>query len=530
MYPIALGANHMRSKVTLPDHVHCFPEYLRQAGYYCTNNSKTDYNFHWKPQDVWDQTSRKAHWKNRPHEDQPFFAVFNLTMTHESRVWPQNWKRVTASLPLDHFHDPSTVQVPELYPDTPAVRGAIARLHDLITVMDTRVGDLLAELDGAGLTDSTIVVFWSDHGDGLPRAKRWVYDSGTRVPMIARIPERFRVDGQAEPDRVDDQLVNLIDLAPTTLNLAGLEVPEHMHGRAFLGRDLSVPREYIFGARDRIDERFDMVRSVRDGCYRYVRNFMTWLPMLQHINYSERSMIRQELRRLMHSGELPPTQARLFTVPRPRDELYDLEKDPFELNNLADHPDYREELARLQRVCDGWQSDVRDAHVIPESLLVAEERSTLSRWHVFHRPDQQERWEAVFHSAAQPVSVSPTGISLSSDPAMRWWQLVRLRVENTDPAALAQRTAGLRDRSEAVRIAAARSLWVFDPSRPAVLECLGELLQSDDAFIRHAALLTADELDGAAKQLSDSIRTMQSTNHFLARYLQTVSTHALSQE
>ena len=191
-YPITLGANHMRSKAKLPPHIRLFPQYLREAGYYCTNNSKTDYNLRWDETATWDETSGKAHWKNRKGNDQPFFAVFNLTMTHESKVWQKGWKEIASVLKEWQRHRPEAMIVPPLYPDTLAVREDIARLTDIVMVMDRQVGKILAELDEAGLTDNTIVFFWSDHGNGLPRAKRWTYDSGSRVPMIVRVPEKYR--------------------------------------------------------------------------------------------------------------------------------------------------------------------------------------------------------------------------------------------------------------------------------------------------------------------------------------------------
>lgn len=496
VHPISTGANHMRSKVTLPEHIRCFPEYLRAAGYYCTNNSKTDYNFHWDRNAVWDESSRNAHWKNRTRPDQPFFAVFNLTMCHESRIWPDNWKEVTAGLSPDQFHNPDDVQVPALYPDTPQIRSAIARLHDVITVMDQRAGELLQELDDAGLTDDTIVIFWSDHGNGFARAKRWVYDSGTRVPMIARIPERFRVDGQGEPGSVDDRLISLIDLGPTMLNVAGIPGKDHFHGQPFLGSDLPAPRNYIYGARDRIDERFDLVRAVRDRRFRYVRNLMPWLPVLQHVQYSERSVTRQELRREHAADPSAEPERHLFTVPRPAEELYDLQADPMELRNLASDPQYADQLQRLRDVCDQWQRDVRDAHLIPESILIAEEKSHPSRWHVFHGPQGESRWATVFDAAMQQ-SVMEEQLQ-SDDPAVRWWAMAR---GNADPTAL---TAGLQDRSAAVRLAAARALSGDADHRASILEVFRELLLHPQESVRHATILTIDEtgiIDSDLRQL-----------------------------
>ena len=203
--------------------------------------------------------------------------------------------------------------MPPLYPDTPAVRADLARLADLITVMDLEVGRLLQELDEAGLADDTIVMFWSDHGDGLPRAKRWTYDSGSRVPLIVRVPEKLRQQVGAEsPGSTDDRLVNLIDLGPTVLSLAGIPLPSHLHGRPFLGPARPADREFIYGARDRLDERFDMVRTVRTRTHRYVRNLMPWRPALQPVAYGEQNETLREMRRLLAQKTLAPQSAQWF--------------------------------------------------------------------------------------------------------------------------------------------------------------------------------------------------------------------------
>ena len=312
-YPIALGANHMRSKAILPPHIKPFPQYLRQAGYYCTNNSKTDYNLVWDQKATWDDTSGKAHWKNRPDRTQPFFAVFNLTMTHESKIWKSGWKGIVSDLKESERHQPEAMIVPPLYPDTLAVREDLSRLADIITVMDRNVGQLLKELDDAGLADETIVMFWSDHGDGMPRAKRWPYDSGTRVPLIAHVPEKFRALASIDsPGSTDDRLINLIDLGPTVLSLAGVAIPDGLSGQPFLGTHQPPDREFIYGARDRIDERFDLVRTVRNRDLRYVRNLMPWRPALQNITYSEQNATRQEMRKLLAEGKLAPQSAQWF--------------------------------------------------------------------------------------------------------------------------------------------------------------------------------------------------------------------------
>jgi len=361
MYPTTIGTQHMRTThegeglptpyfAVPPPYVKGFPEYLRAAGYYTTNNAKTDYQFG-TPRTIWDESGDAAHWRNRPDPTQPFFSVFNLTMTHESRNWSQ--PEVT---------DPASVTVPPYYPDTPAVRASIARLYDNIARMDERAGELLGELEEDGLSESTIVFFWSDHGDGLPRAKRWLYDSGTRVPLIVREP------GQSPT--VSARLVSSIDLGPTVLSLAGIPVPVHMQGRAFLGSQEGPAREHVFSARDRFDESYDMVRSVRGERYRYVRNYHPELPYVLFIPYRNRSPVMRELLRLHAEDALVGPQRLWLADSRPPEELYDSEADPHEITNLAGDAGHREVLSKLRAELDTWRRETGDLGDVPESQLV----------------------------------------------------------------------------------------------------------------------------------------------------------------
>lgn len=527
MYPMGIGANHMRSKATLPDHIKCFPEYLKQAGYYCTNNSKTDYNFKWEESEVWDESSKKAHWKNRTKADQPFFAVFNMTMTHESKIWPEGWKKIVKDLPRDQLHDPSKIKVPKLYPDTPAVRAAHARLLDIITVMDLKVGEYLQELEDAGLAENTIVIYWSDHGNGFPRAKRWIYDSGTLVPMIARVPEKYRTDNQALPGSVSDQLINLIDLGPTVLNLAGIDVPEHMFGQPFLGENQPAARQYIHGARDRIDERFDLVRSVRSNRFRYVRNLNSWRPALQHISYAERSVVRKEMRRLKADGTLHPESAQFLNDSRPNEELYDLENDPWELNNVVNEPKFAKHLAHLQQECDRWQLEVRDAHLIPESILDMEEREHGSRWDILNsNPRGGERTANLLtlaKLARQPAAADLQTLlkaSRSSDAASRWWALTGLAnlgdKSNATQAAVSKLAS---DRSEAVQIAAAKCQHMLGQTEMAVAS-LSKFLHSDNDFLCHAALIELDDIGKDASPAAADVKLLTGKKGYIGNVAQ----------
>jgi len=368
MYPISIGTHHMRTSHTHPDapelptpysaviphYVKCFTEYLRADGYFCTNNEKTDYQFT-PPLTAWDELGPHAHWRNRPDPEQPFFAVFNPVKTHESGMWPEKCLEVSV--------DPDTISLPPYFPDTPEVRMAMARMYTNISWADNYMGELLNQLEVDGLADNTIVFHWSDHGP-LPRGKRWPYDSGIHVPLIVRWP------GGLQPGSVSDDLVSTVDLGPTVLSLAGIDIPWHIQGRAFLGPQAEIPRQYVFAARDRHDETYDMVRAVRDKRFKYMRNYMPEQSYLPWVPYFNRHPITQELWRLHLEGRLSGPQTLLFQESRPVEELYDTEADPWEINNLTVDPRYQDDLKRLRAALDTWIEDVGDLGRISEMEMV----------------------------------------------------------------------------------------------------------------------------------------------------------------
>ena len=372
MYPTTIGTHHMRCKGVPPEYVKCFSEYLRTAGYYCTNNVKTDYQFD-APPSAWDQSSRKAHWRNRG-KDQPFFAVFNFTTTHESQIRNRSkgmLKRL-ASLAPHEKHDPDKAVLPPYYPDTPKVRQDWAQYYDIITLMDKQVADMLKQLEDDGLAEDTIVWFWGDHGRGLPRAKRWIYDSGLRIPLIIHVPAKWRklaMPGNPDavkPGTVNDDLIAFIDFAPTMLSLAGIKIPGHIQGRAFLGSQKARARDYIFAARDRMDEAYDLIRAVRDKRYKYIRNYMWYLSRGQNINYMNQMPTMQEMRRLNAEGKLEGPQKQYFEPTKPVEELYDTAADPHEVNNLAGDPKYKDVLRRMRVIHAKWVRETDDIGLIPE--------------------------------------------------------------------------------------------------------------------------------------------------------------------
>ena len=365
MYPGSIGGNNMRTtnkrrvenvadslqigpyECTPPPYVRCYTEYLREAGYYCTNNSKEDYQFT-APRSAWDESSSRAHWRNRPG-GMPFFSIFNLMRSHESQIWA--WEQEPWII------HPDSVEVPPYLPDTPPVRRDIARMHSNNAIMDREVGELIDQLEADGLLDSTIIIFYSDHGGPLPRGKREILETGTRVPFIIRFP------GNKDAGTVVDDLCSFVDIPATILSLAGVRIPGTMHGQAFLGGQKAEPRGYVFGARDRMDEWFDCRRAVRDMRFRYIRNYRPDLGAYMDLDFRRNMNSMQELLRLRDEGKLNGEQMYWFREEKQEEELYDLEMDPFELNNLASDPAYGEELERLRNVLDDWIIRIDDRGV-----------------------------------------------------------------------------------------------------------------------------------------------------------------------
>ena len=235
--------------------------------------------------------------------------------------------------------------------------------YDNVSVMDMQCEAVVKQLEKDGLADDTIVMYWSDHGGPLARGKRYIYDSGIHVPLIIRIPEKFRSRDQGKPGTVDDQMMSFVDFAPTMLNLAGVNIPSNIQGRSFLGPRLGSERKYVYAARDRMDERYDTIRAVRDKRYKYIRNYEPHKPGFQFIDYAERSVIHQEIRRLEATGSLPAEVSAMLASSKHPEEFYDLEADPHEINNLADSPDHRSTLQRLRTAHEKWLFETRESGI-----------------------------------------------------------------------------------------------------------------------------------------------------------------------
>ena len=493
MYQTTIGTHHMRCNAQLPAHIKPFPLYLRKAGYYCTNNSKKDYQFR-EPKETWDVSGRKGHWRNRK-KGQPFFAVFNFTGCHESGIASEaKYKSVTAGLKPSQRQDAKKLKLPPYYPDTPVVREDWKRNYELITAMDAWAGELIAQLKADGLYENTIIFFWSDHGVGLPRAKRWLYDSGTRIPLIVRMPAVAGVKSG-----VSNQLVSSIDLGPTVLKLAGLEVPKHMQGRSFIG---GLPRKYVYGARDRMDERYDIIRSVRDKRYRYIRNYEPLKTYYQYMNTPEKGATMKEIRRVHAAGNMPAAAALFMAPKKPVEELYDLEADPHEINNLAADKKQAAKLKELRETHTQWVRDTGDLGLLPEAEIEIREKVVGARFDILNgKARLNKELSRVAALASDGESALPKLLEAlgHDDAAIRYWGAIG--VGNIGGAAKSGKPAmmtALKDSAPSVRIAAARALAAMGEAARA-LPVLQRELESEHQWGRLAAAIVLDEMDEPAR-------------------------------
>jgi arylsulfatase A-like enzyme len=451
MYPPSMGTEHMRSTYAVPDFVTFFPSYLRQAGYYTTNNAKKDYNTVDQPQ-AWDESSDKASYKNRK-AGQPFFAVFNLNVSHESSIHQ----------PKDTLHhDPQKVPLPPYHPATDEFKHDWAQYYDQLELMDTQAGNLLKELKQQGLDENTIVFYYSDNGGVLGRSKRFVYESGLHVPLIIRFPKKYAHLAAGKPGSATDRLVTFVDFAPTVLSLLNIPVPAHMQGQAFLGKQQTAQRSYAYGFRGRMDERVDMCRSVRDKKYRYIRNYYPHRVYAQPLEYLWRAPSMQSWEREYKAGKLNAVQSR-FWQPKPAEELYDTEADPHNIDNLAGRPEYASALTRLRQANQDWIRQSKDIGFIPEAMLATlAEQDTLYAYARSGKYDLEKVVEtAEWASARDPRYRQGIRERLSdADPVVRYWAATGCTVLGiTDATTQVKLKALLVDPEPAVQIAAAEALY-----------------------------------------------------------------------
>ncbi len=508
LYPTSLGAEHMRSLVKLPPGMKLFPQLLREAGYYCSNNSKEDYNVE-KPGQVWDESSGKAHWRNR-QPGQPFFAVFNHLESHESQIRKR---------PHRFVHDPAKARVPAYHPDTPEVRQDWAQYYDTLTEIDAKAGENLRELEEAGLAEDTIIFYYGDNGFGLPRGKRTACNSGLAVPLIVYLPPKFRplTSPDYAPGGQSDRLVSFVDFAPTVLSLAGIRPPDYLQGRAFMGPFFAPPPAFLHGFRGRMDERIDFVRSVRDRRYVYVRNYLPHRIPGQHVAYMFETPTTQVWKRLYDEGKLNPPQT-FFWQPKPPEELYDLQRDPDEVNNLATSPAHRAILARMRKAQQEHTRAIRDLGFLPEDEIHMRAAGTTP----YGMGHDRRRYPLKDLMAAAELASSGKADALSElrkllrhpDSALRYWAATgilirgRVAVESLRPELL----SALQDDSPSVRVVVAEALGRHGRPEDVPMAMRG-LLDLANAgrqrlYVGVAALNAIDELDAKAAGFREAIAAL----------------------
>jgi len=503
VYPPSCGAEHMRSMTRLPANMKMYPCFLREAGYYATNNAKEDYNLE-HTGEVWDESSNQAHWRKRK-PGQPFMSVFNHQITHESqiRTRPHTW-----------VHDPAKARVPAYHPDTPEVRQDWAQYYDNITTMDGQAGKILKQLEEDGLADSTIIFFYGDHGSGMPRSKRWPFNSGLRVPMIVYFPEKFRslAPKEYKAGGTSDRPVGFVDLAPTVLSLAGIAPPAYMQGSAFAGSHAGPERVYNFGFRGRMDERYDLVRSVRDKRFIYIRNYMPHKVYGQHIDYMFQTPTTAVWKKRYDEGKLQPPKT-YFWETKPPEELYDLDNDRDEVKNLAKSPEHRQILKRLRGAQQEWTQSIRDVGFLPEGEI--HDRSKGSTPYEMGHDEKRYPMSRIMGTAELASGLDGgaagelTKRLTDPDGAVRYWAAMGLLMRG----AIDGLRKALSDSSPNVRAVAAEALGRYGSAEDLKqsLAVLIELAPADKngAYVSLLALNALEALGNKAAPVKDAIKTLQ---------------------
>ncbi|MDP4680265.1 MAG: sulfatase-like hydrolase/transferase, partial [Cyclobacteriaceae bacterium] len=482
----SLGTHQMRSSYPIPKGFKFYPKYLREAGYYCTNQSKEDYNTI-NQKDAWNESGKEASYNNR-QEGQPFFHIYNFTISHESSVHK--------SIPTDELrHDPKKVPIPPYHPRTEAMEHDWAQYYDKVEDLDTKVGEVLAEIEEAGLTENTIIFYYSDHGGVLGRSKRFMYESGLKVPLIVSIPKKYQYLAEEMSGSTTDRFVNLLDMAPTVLNLIGSNIPDYMQGKPFLGKNTK-KAESSFGFRGRMDERFDLVRTVRNKEYRYIKNYMPHRIYGQYIEYLWRAPSMKSWEQAYLNGELNETQS-AFWKEKPAEELYNIKDDPHNINNLAADPELSKVLADLRKECQNWQRNIIDVGFIPEPMI--ERISADTPMYDYVRKDVFP-FDRIMETANMATTRNPDHIDElaerlnDSNPIVRYWALVGFAILSDQANLPLDKIRGLiNDEEISVRIVASEVLYKTGEKEAALttlIDCLGsELMMARTMALNVLALM-----------------------------------------
>ena len=454
------------TQTNLPPGAKMFPLYLRNAGYYCTNNVKTDYNAVNK--DVWNASSRKASWRNRIDPQQPFFHMQSFAQSHEGSLhFPQAAIDV-ASLKTD----PTVVKVFPYHQDTELSRYTAARYHDRQTVVDAAIGTVIDRLKEDGLYENTVIFYFGDHGGVLPRSKGYLYESGLHVPLVIRVPKKYQSENTWTTGARVDGFVSFIDFAPTVLKLAGAQIPSTMDGTPFLGDGVDAAiidkQDEAFGYADRFDEKYELVRSFRKGNFKYIRNYENFYPDSLQNNYRYRMLSFREWRAHYNQGKLNEAQSHFFKA-KPVESLYDISKDPHEIHNLASDPTHRRTLLQLRSALQTQIKEIHDLSFYPENQMIEFALADGAGFGETHAVEISSLVDAV-DLALLPFADATKGISKglkSKNPRMRYWTLTACTSFGKQAKRFANTAKGLLDdKDDLVRLRAAEFLAIIRHTDP----------------------------------------------------------------
>lgn len=495
MYASTTGTNHMRCLTRLPGEIPAYPLILREAGYYCTNNVKTDYNSSYEPrkESLWDETSRTAHWKNRP-EGVPFFSVFNITVTHEGQLSETAIPKYVEEeqIPPNPRIDPAFIELPPYHPDLVEIRTDWARLHDLITLMDEMVGAYIKEIEEAGLDENTIVIFHSDHGGQLSRSKRFIYNGGTQVPMIIYLPKKWRHLAGSKPGEPDNRLVSFIDIPKTLLSIAGADVPDLMQGRVFLGKEREEDPGFVHFYRDRMGSKYDFSRAVTDGKYYFIRNFMPHRPRGRDSRYGYWVQANWGAwEEHFAKGKCDEVQSQ-FYMPKPPLQLFDNESDPWQVENLAGDPGMETRMKAMSDELDRWMIHTRDVGLIPEPMFLDLAGPGKKYGTIYEFAQSGDYHPEQILQAAKSASTGDPGRLKEyitwlndEDPVMRYWgayALFMVRDGETEAVEALRQVAG-NDTVAANRLMAAQALGVCGDPETAFKVIRKEALETTRGYV-----------------------------------------------
>jgi arylsulfatase A-like enzyme len=533
VYASTLGTHDHRSDFKIPPEIRTLPHLLRAYGYFCSNNYKQDYNF--TDTTIWDETGRKAHWRNRP-SDKPFFSIFNFETTHQSRIFGNDstfYERFGKFLSESERHHPDSIQLPPYYFDSPEVRKLWARYYDITTIMDRQVKEVLDQLEEDGLSDNTIVFYFSDHGTGMPRSKGCLYVSGLKVPFIVYVPEKYQHITNLKPGTKTDDLVSFIDFQPTLLSIINKTAPDYMQGKPFLGSYKTSSRKYIYAIRDRTDEVFDISRTVKSAEFSYIRNFLPHLPLIQHSFYGDQSEIKKELYRLFKIGKMTPEQQSMWLPRRKPEELYDLKNDPYETKNLASDPVYKEILLEMRQRMKDWMIGTNDAGLMPEGYII----DNLDSRTVYEISISREIYpiEKIIKLndliLEQPIDQEALLEKLKNDHELiRYWSAIIIQyISNPSDQIMQGLSDALQDKSWYVRIAAADALCSFNHCNEQAQEVILEGLRSEKMIDKLLAARTfqlhkyeADQIENEVREIHSYLKTITNENQWKGYDINTV--------